>query len=161
MVYFYFKVPEMSRMSLNFLQIKWHKQVEGEKKNELLVSILTCVAAIGGILFGLNTTVIAGVLLALDSVWYLTTMQAGLIVSSVLIGGLFGSIVSGQISSIFVRRYSLMMTTVIFIIGSIISGIATDYSTLIIGRIIVGFALGITGMVVPSPIFVHIDRKPQ
>jgi sugar porter (SP) family MFS transporter len=145
----YFLFPESKKLSFKELHAKWHQAVTSPEKNEILASLATIVVTIGGILFGYNLTVVAGVLLAVEDMWSLSPLTSGLVVSSVLVGAMVGSIVSGDLAAAFGRRYLLMTTTVVFIVGSAVSGLSNTVTFLVIGRLVTGLALGVTASIVP------------
>lgn len=149
LVFCYFLFPESKGLSFKEIQAKWHKAVSSPEKNEILASLATIVVTIGGILFGYNLTVIAGVLLPIEKLWSLSPMTSGLVVSSILVGAIGGSIISGDLAATFGRRYLLMTTTVVFIVGSAVSGLSSTVTFLVIGRLVTGVALGVTASIVP------------
>lgn len=146
---FYFFFPESKRLNFTEISAKFHRTISGEQKQEIMASLVTTVVTIGGILFGYNLTVIAGVLLMLQDTWSLTAMESGVVVSSVMAGAMLGSFISGNLASAFGRRYVLMMTTVVFIVGSAVSGLATEVPMLVVGRFVNGVAMGVTVSIVP------------
>lgn len=118
-------------------------------QNKAFVYIMTMVAATGGLLFGFDTGVISGVILFVKSQFQLTPVTEGLVVSAVLFGAFFSAALSGRFSDIFGRRKLLIITAIFFIIGTIIAAIAPTAEWLIVGRIIVGFAIGISSFTAP------------
>lgn len=147
--FFYAFFPESKKLSFTQIRAKFYRAVSGEQKQEIMASLVTTVVTIGGILFGYNLTVIAGALLMIQDAWSLTAIESGIVVSSVMAGAMLGSLISGSLASAFGRRYVLMMTTVIFIVGSAVSGLADDVAMLVIGRFVNGVAMGVTVSIVP------------
>ena len=111
--------------------------------------IVSCIAAIGGILFGYNTSVISGVLLFITRDFQLTTIQQEVIVSTLLIGALIGAFFGGFIADHFGRKKTLFLTLILFFIGVLTLTDAHGFQTLLIGRFISGLAIGIVSMAVP------------
>jgi sugar porter (SP) family MFS transporter len=109
----------------------------------------SCIAAIGGILFGYNTSVISGVLLFITNDFQLTTIQQELIVSTLLIGALLGALSGGFIADFFGRKKTLFFTLVLFFIGVLTLTEANGFNTLLVGRFISGLAIGIVSMAAP------------
>lgn len=110
---------------------------------------VSCVAAIGGILFGYNTSVISGVLLFVSQEFHLTTLQQEVIVSTLLIGALIGAFFGGFIADYFGRKKTLFLTLVLFLVGVFTLTDASGFNSLLIGRFISGLAIGIVSMAVP------------
>ncbi|AQQ07509.1 hypothetical protein B0E33_18650 [Roseibium algicola] len=70
------------------------------------------------------------------------TSRAGLIVSLLYLGLAIGQITLGPLSDSLGRRKALFIGVSVFMIGCIVSGMATNFETLIIGQIIQGIGLG-------------------
>ena len=76
---------------------------------------VSLVAALGGLLFGYNTSVISGALLFLTGEFALTTFQQELVVSTLLIGALVGALLGGMIADFFGRKKTLFFTLFLFL----------------------------------------------
>lgn len=116
------------------------------KTNVLLIAI---VAATGGLLFGFDTGVISGALPFLKQYWKLKDANIELITTTVLIGAIIGAVSSGKLADIIGRKRMIIINAVIFTVGAIGCAYAPTVTVLIIMRIVVGFAIGITSYVVP------------
>ncbi len=110
---------------------------------------VSCVAAIGGLLFGYNTSVISGVLLFISRDFQLSTFEQEIIVSTLLIGALLGALVGGVIADHFGRKKTLFLTLLLFVIGVLTLTLAESYNAFLIGRFISGLAVGIVSMAAP------------
>jgi MFS family permease len=109
-------------------------------------------AAIAGLLFGFDTGVISGALLFISNTFHIGSAQyflKGCIVSVVPFGALVGAILSKKSSYVFGRRRSIMITALMFIVGTLMVAYAQHVSMVIIGRIIMGLAVGLSAMIVP------------
>ncbi|MGL4347904.1 MAG: MFS transporter [Chlamydiales bacterium] len=107
------------------------------------------VASLGGLQFGFNTAIIAGVLLSVTRIFYLTQWQQGIFASSILLGALVGSSSSGILADRFGRKGAQQCSAIIFIIGGIILLFAGTFHLFVFGRFIQGLGVGIVSMVVP------------
>lgn len=110
---------------------------------------VSCVAAIGGILFGYNASVISGVLLFITQDFHLTTFQQEIIVSTLLIGALIGALLGGMIADWVGRKKTLFFTLILFFIGVLTLTEATGFQMFLVGRFVSGLAVGIVSMAVP------------
>src|SRR6201982_1952988 len=59
------------------------------------ITLIAAVAALGGLLFGFDTGVIAGAMLFIVPDFHLGPAQQGLVVSAVTFGALFGALLGG------------------------------------------------------------------
>lgn len=115
----------------------------------LWLYFVAIIASLGGLLSGYDTGVISGALLFINETWDLTDYMQGILVSSVLIGAVIGAATNGILADIFGRKKIIMVTAIIFIVGSILCALAPNIVVLIISRILVGLAVGIVNFVVP------------
>lgn len=115
------------------------------KSNVLSIAII---AATGGLSFGFDTGVISGALLSLPEYWQLSDANMEWITITVLIGAVIGALGSGKLSGVNNRKKMIIINVVIFAIGAIGCAHAPSVLVLIIMRIIIGIAIGITSYVV-------------
>src|SRR5271170_2304102 len=92
----------------------------------------TVVAALGGLLFGFDTAVIAGTTQALTEVYGLTHFTLGVTVSSALVGTIFGSMLAGIPGDKFGRRESLRVMAILYLISALGCAFAWSWSALVI-----------------------------
>jgi SP family myo-inositol transporter-like MFS transporter 13 len=79
----------------------------------------------------------------------MNTLEKEQIVSIAIIGALIGSLFSGLISDRYGRKPVILISDLLFILGSILMFKCNTLSQLVIGRFIVGMGIGIACMVVP------------
>ena len=112
----------------------------------------TVVAALGGLLFGFDTAVIAGTTADLTKAFALTPGTLGVTVSIALVGTIIGSLLAGIPGDKWGRRDSLRLMAVLYLISSIGCALAFGWSSLIFFRLIGG--LGIGGSSVLGPLYI-------
>ncbi|RBA01570.1 sugar porter family MFS transporter [Staphylococcus arlettae] len=118
----------------------------GLKVNKKLIFLL---GALGGLLYGYDMGVISGALLFIKDDIPLNSFTEGLVVSSMLIGAIVGSGASGPMSDRLGRRRVVFIIAIIFIIGALILALAPSMPVLVIGRLIIGLAVGGSTAIVP------------
>ncbi|HEX5551886.1 MAG TPA: MFS transporter, partial [Chitinophagaceae bacterium] len=91
------------------------------KKYTILIS---GVAALGGLLFGFDTAVIAGTIPALRSYFELSDAAIGLVVAAASIGCIPGAFFSGRLADHYGRKKMMLVTAILYIIAALGSGIA-------------------------------------
>lgn len=116
------------------------------KITKYLIFIL---GALGGLLYGYDNGLISGALLFIDNDIPLNSFTEGLVVSSMLIGAIIGSGASGPLADKLGRRRLVLFIAIIYIIGSITLFIAPNITILVIGRLIIGLAVGGSMATVP------------
>ena len=120
--------------------------------------LISLIAAISGILFGYDTGVMSGAILFIEQDFSLTPGMNGIVVGSVLLGALAGAIFSGRATDYFGRRKLLLIVAFIFVFGALGTSIAPSIPMLVVGRIIVGIAIGVASYV--GPLYIS-EMAPQ
>jgi len=126
-----------------------------DKKINKHVYFVATIAAFGGLLFGYDTGVISGALLLIKTQFaepgaqQIALSLQEWVVSVVLIGAMAGALISGKLADKFGRKKIIIVTAIIFILGSAISGLAPNVILIIVGRIIIGLAIGVASFTVP------------
>ena len=105
--------------------------------------------ALGGLLFGYDLGVVAGALLFLGPEMGLTDLQKGMVTSSLLVGGMIGAVGCGRITDRYGRRFTVLLSAVLFAVGAIGAGLAPDVVTIIVFRVVMGLAVGAASVTVP------------
>jgi len=118
----------------------------GSKRFFFLVAPL---AAFSGILFGYDTGVISGAILFISEEFALSPQENGFVVASVLLGAILGSILSGRFSDAFGRKNLLIADSLIFMLATLLTSLAWSTTILVVGRVIVGVAIGVASYTTP------------
>lgn len=118
------------------------------RKSYFFISIAG-IAAFAGILFGYDTGVISGAILFIKTEFQLNAQMNGLVAGAVLLGALLGALFSGRLADGLGRKYLLIIDSIIFTIGTLVSCMAPNVLLLVLGRVIVGVAIGISSYIAP------------
>ncbi len=113
------------------------------------VAFIAATAALGGLLFGYDTGVISGALLFLRTAFHLSSLMMGVVTSMALAGAAVGAAVAGRLADHYGRRPILLATAMMFVLGSLVSALAPDLPTLLVGRLLVGTGIGGASMLTP------------
>ena len=98
---------------------------------------------------GLDVGVISGVLPWLEKDWQTTTKDQEVIVSVLLLGAFFGSIVAGFVSRKLGRKKTILLSALIFALGAIFSSMTTNPFTMEIVRFFLGIGVGVASFTAP------------
>ncbi len=115
----------------------------------MYLSLVCVVAAVGGLLFGFDTAVIAGAIPFLTTHFQLSQAMLGWTVSSVLIGCMFGAAFAGVVSDRFGRKKVLIVCAILFAVSAVWSALAGTLTEFIIARFIGGLGVGAAAMLSP------------
>jgi len=102
----------------------------------------TAVSALGGLLFGFDTAVVAGTTHQLTQVYALSPYLLGLTVSSALWGTVVGAMTAGYPGQRIGRRDSLRIMALFYVLSALGCGLAWSWGSLIAFRIIGGLGIG-------------------
>ncbi|KAL2681380.1 hypothetical protein Neosp_008991 [[Neocosmospora] mangrovei] len=126
--------------------------------NSQYVALCAAFSALGGLLFGYDQGVIS-VTLVMDQ--FLDRFpevsddapgagfKKGLMTAMITLGAFIGAINQGWIADWISRKRSIMVSVVVFTIGSALQTSAVNYAMLVVGRFIGGIGIGQLSMVVP------------
>lgn len=146
------------------------------KTSKYLLGI-SFVSTIGGFLFGYDTAIISGCNTFLEQQFQLSASMLGWIVSSALLGTIFGCVIASMITDRFGRKKALILAAICLTISAIGSMLTpqflgnldqamwvtssgdTAFNFLIVVRIIGGIGVGITSVV--APIYISELSLPQ
>jgi len=122
--------------------------MEKNQQNYFLWATVT-IAATAGLLFGFDTGNIAGALIFIQDSFHTSTFENELIVSSTVLGAFLGAIISGTKVEYYGRRYMLLCSALLFMVGAIAGALSSNVIELIVARVILGFAIGISSYTAP------------
>lgn len=114
--------------------------------------LITLVAALGGLLFGYDTAVIAGAIGFLQEHFSLSAAESGWAASSALAGCVVGAAFAGVVGDRLGRRMILLVSAALFLISAIGSALAPTLAVLVLFRIIAGIGIGAASMT--SPLYI-------
>jgi len=123
----------------------------------LLRSAMT--GALGGLLFGFDTAVIAGATYALTDHFLLTPLQIGITVSIALWGTVLGASCAGAIGQRIGSRATLRVMAVLYVLSALGCASAWSWPIFLISRFLGG--LGIGGSSVLGPVYIAELAPPK
>src|ERR1700747_297608 len=91
----------------------------------------TIVAALGGLLFGFDTAVIAGTTAGLTRTFELTPRSLGITAAVALVGTVLGSLFAGLPGDRYGRRDSLRVMAVLYLISALGCAFAWNWGSLV------------------------------
>jgi SP family arabinose:H+ symporter-like MFS transporter len=112
----------------------------------------TVVAALGGLLFGFDTAVIAGTTRELTDQYHLTPATLGITVSSALLGTIIGAMTAGIPGDKYGRRDSLRIMAIFYVLSALGCAFALNWWMLVFFRVVGGVAIG--GSSVLGPMYI-------
>lgn len=111
--------------------------------------LVLVIAFMSGALFGYDQGVISGALAGLQRALSLTPLEVEVVTSWVTLGALVGSLAGGELADRAGRRRSLIAAGLLFTLGAAIEAFAPSVSVLVLGRLAVGFGVGVAAVAAP------------
>jgi len=112
--------------------------------------VLTCsLAALAGLMFGLDIGVIAGATPFIQKAFGIGDRAIEWIVSAMMLGAALGALGAGWMSATLGRKRSLLLAGALFVVGSLLCGGAWSPASLIGARVVLGLAIGVATFTAP------------
>ena len=109
----------------------------------------TLTGALGGLLFGFDTVVIAGAIDALVHLYGLSPWEKGMTVAIGLVGTVIGALGAGTIGQRLGGRETLRITAILYVVSAVGCGLAWGWYTFMIFRFIGGLGIGASSVLGP------------
>jgi SP family sugar:H+ symporter-like MFS transporter len=121
-----------------------------ETENTRLIILISCVATIGGFLFGFDSGVINGTVDGLKQAFHSTSAELGFEVASMLLGCAVGAFSAGRLGDLWGRRTVLLIASSMFLLSALGAGFATTSAVFVAARVLGGFAVGAASVMSPA-----------
>lgn len=105
--------------------------------------LLVAFASMGGLLSGLDQSLISGANLFLPTDLGLTTRQNSLVNSGMPLGAVGGALILSPCNEWFGRRWSILISCMLYTIGAALEAGSIDYGMIVAARVILGFGVGL------------------
>jgi MFS transporter, SP family, arabinose:H+ symporter len=119
------------------------------KINWRFITLVSFVAALGGLLFGFDTAIISGAIPYLTSYFKLDEYGLGWSVSAILIGCAAGAMLAGKLADQHGRRFVLILCALLFAVSGIGAGLSPQLYVFVFFRLIGGLGVGAAALVAP------------
>ncbi|KAK5051386.1 hypothetical protein LTR84_003038 [Exophiala bonariae] len=121
--------------------------------------VMVIFASMGGMLFGLDQSLISGANLFLPNDLGFTVRQVSLVNSSMPLGAVAGAFLLSPSNEFFGRRGAIIVATILYTVGAALEAGAIDYAMMVTARIILGLGVGIETGTVPIYVAESVERR--
>jgi SP family galactose:H+ symporter-like MFS transporter len=111
--------------------------------------VVCLLAALAGLMFGLDIGVISGALSFIAKTFDVGRRTQEWVVSAMMAGAAIGALLAAPMSFRFGRKWSLIIAAMMFVAGSLVCALAPSIGVLIAGRVVLGLAIGVAAFVAP------------
>ncbi|MCC2644819.1 MAG: transporter [Burkholderiales bacterium] len=116
--------------------------------NAIVIKV-SFIAALAGLLFGLDVAYVNGTLDFITKEFNLDVAAQGSVAGYLLLGAAVGALFSGWLSRIFGRKRVLVLAAVLFTLSVIFTILSHTFSIFLLARFVTGLAIGIASFVAP------------
>src|ERR1700683_4712206 len=106
-------------------------------------------SSLAGFLFGFDTVVISGAEKTIQTLWGLSPGLHGIAMASALYGTVVGALLGSWPADRFGRKATLLWIGILYFVGAVGAGLASNVTVFIIARVIGGLGIGISTVVAP------------
>lgn len=121
--------------------------------------LLVGFASMGGLLSGIDQSLISGANLYMPASLHLNTSQVSLVASGVPLGAIGGALLLGPTNEAVGRRMAIIISLVLYTIGAALEAGAISFGMIVAGRVILGLGVGLEGGTVPVYVAESVARK--
>ncbi|KAI1633868.1 sugar transporter-domain-containing protein [Biscogniauxia mediterranea] len=121
--------------------------------------VIVAFASMGGLLSGLDQSLISGANLFLPKDLHLDTRQNSLVNSAMPLGAVGGALILGVCNERFGRRWSIIISTILYTIGAALEAGSINYGMIVASRVILGIGVGLEGGTVPVYVAETVERR--
>lgn len=121
--------------------------------------LLVGFASMGGMLSGLDQSVISGALLYMPDDLHLSTSQVSLTSSAVPLGAIGGALLLGPTNEMVGRKMAIIISLIFYTIGGALEAGAINFGMIVAARVILGLGLGLEGGTVPVYVAESVEKK--
>jgi MFS family permease len=120
--------------------------------------VLVAFASMGGLLSGLDQSVISGANLFMPEDLGLSVRQNSLVNSAMPLGALGGALILSPINEAFGRKQAIVISCIFYTIGASLEAAAISFPMMVVARLILGIGVGLEGGTVPIYVAETVDR---
>ncbi|KID92771.1 General substrate transporter [Metarhizium guizhouense ARSEF 977] len=121
--------------------------------------LLVAFASMGGLLSGLDQSLISGANLYLPKDLGLTPRENSLVNSGMPLGAVGGALILSPANEYLGRKGAIYLSLVLYTIGAALEAGAIDFGMIVAGRVILGLGVGLEGGTVPVYVAETVERR--
>ena len=125
-------------------------QLRPHEAGTSFIVLISCIATLGGFLFGFDSGVINGTVDGLQLAFESDAVGTGFNVASMLLGCAVGAFFAGRLADRFGRRALLIAAALFFVVSAWGSGIANGSAEFVLYRVLGGMAVGAASVMAPA-----------
>ncbi|RHZ58732.1 putative MFS sugar transporter [Aspergillus thermomutatus] len=125
----------------------------------LFTYVLVAFASMGGLLSGLDQSLISGANLTMPDALHLSSSQASLVNAGMPLGAVGGALILGPSNEYLGRRMAIIVSCILYTIGAGLEAGAINFGMMFAGRFVLGMGVGLEGGTVPVYVAESVPSK--
>ncbi|OJJ43840.1 hypothetical protein ASPZODRAFT_73335 [Penicilliopsis zonata CBS 506.65] len=125
----------------------------------LFTYVLVAFASMGGLLSGLDQSLISGANLYMPDDLHLSSSQASLVNAGMPLGGVAGALILSPANEYLGRRMAIIVSCILYTIGAGLEAGSISFGMMFAGRFVLGMGVGLEGGTVPVYVAECVPRK--
>ncbi|KAL4930257.1 putative MFS sugar transporter [Aspergillus undulatus] len=121
--------------------------------------LLVAFASMGGLLSGIDQSVISGANLYLPKDLNLDARQNSLVNSGMPLGAVGGALILSPCNEYFGRKWAIIISLILYTIGAALEAGSINYGMMVAARVILGVGVGLEGGTVPVYVAETVERR--
>ncbi|KAF2021063.1 MFS sugar transporter-like protein [Aaosphaeria arxii CBS 175.79] len=121
--------------------------------------LLVAFASMGGLLSGLDQSLISGANLTLPKSLHLDDRQNSLVNAGMPLGAVGGALLISPCNEYFGRRWAIIISCILYTIGGALEAGSINFGMIVAARVILGAGVGLEGGTVPVYVAETVERK--
>ncbi|KAL4922129.1 general substrate transporter [Aspergillus aurantiobrunneus] len=146
------KLQEAGGLDRGFFQIEFN-----DPKH--FTWLLVAFASMGGLLSGIDQSVISGANLYLPTDLHLDDRQNSLVNAGMPLGAVGGALILSPCNEYFGRKWAIIISLILYTIGAALEAGSINYGMIVAARVILGFGVGLEGGTVPVYVAETVERR--
>ncbi|EAW08727.1 putative MFS sugar transporter [Aspergillus clavatus NRRL 1] len=140
---------ELEQLEQELQGVKKSRFELGFSNPALFTYVLVAFASLGGLLSGLDQSLISGANLTMPEALHLSASQASLVNAGMSLGAVGGALILGPSNEYLGRRMAIIVSCVLYTIGAGLMAGAISFGMMFAGRFVLGMGVGLEGGTVP------------
>lgn len=120
---------------------------------------LVAFASMGGMLSGLDQSVISGANLFMPVDLGLTTRENSLVNGGMPLGAVGGALLLSPVNELWGRKWAIIIACIFYTIGAALEAGAVDFPMMVVSRLLLGAGVGLEGGTVPIYVAETVERR--
>ncbi|RAH63360.1 MFS sugar transporter [Aspergillus piperis CBS 112811] len=160
-------IEEFNEAAMDAELLQLEEQLQGQKPSwfvgfsnpSVYTYVLVAFASMGGLLSGLDQSLISGANIYLPDALHLNDNQSSLVDAGMPLGAVAGALILSPANEYLGRRMAIIVSCILYTVGAALEAGAISFGMIFAGRFVLGMGVGLEGGTVPVYVAESVPRK--